>query len=323
MKRIAAVVVTYNRKALLLENIKSLLHQTVADQLDIIIVDNASIDGTQEALADYISEGKIVYKNTGANLGGAGGFSYGVKAAVEAGYEYLWLMDDDTIPQADALEILINAKNKLKGQFGFLSGNVLWKDGSPCLMNKQKYYNTVVDIKNSKNEFVPVTQATFVSLFVSAVVVKKVGLPIKEFFIWGDDVEFTRRISIIHQYPCYCVKYSIVNHLMNENTGSNIAIDVPERIERYRYAYRNEFYTYKQVGMKGLFYYFAKCGFNLLRIIVKGKDNRIKRVKVLLNAITEGVWFNPDIERVERISTCCTPPPRLVFLPKRRMALAI
>ena len=299
MKKVAAVVVTYNRKALLLENIESLLNQTVSDLMDIIVIDNDSTDGTQEALAEYINNEQIVYKNTGANLGGAGGFNFGVRTAVEAGYDYVWLMDDDTIPQRDALKVLWDAKNQLKENFGYLSGNVLWKDGKPCLMNKQKYFNKVVDIESSNGDFVPVTQSTFVSLFVQSKVVKAVGLPIKEFFIWGDDVEYTRRISIIHKLPCYCVKNSIVKHLMNENTGSNIAIDVPERIGRYRYAYRNEFYTYKQVGINGLLYYFAKCVFNLVRIILKADNHRIERMKVLLGAMIEGITFDPSTEYVE------------------------
>lgn len=298
MKKVAAVVVTYNRKALLLENIESLLNQTFSNLLDIIVVDNASTDGTKEALEKYINNNEIIYKNTGANLGGAGGFSFGVRTAVEADYDYLWLMDDDTIPQEDALEVLLKAKNQLKENFGYLSGNVLWKDGTPCLMNNQKHFNKVVDIVSSTNEFVPVTQSTFVSLFMPSKIVKKVGLPIKEFFIWGDDVEYTRRISIIHKLPCYCVKNSIVKHLMNENTGSNIAIDVPERIDRYRYAYRNEFYTYRQVGISGLLYYFAKCGFNLLRIFYKGNGYKFRRCKVLINAMLEGSSFNPDIEYI-------------------------
>ena len=104
MKKIAAVVVTYNRKALLLENIESLLSQTVSDLLDIVIVDNASTDGTKEALGKYVSNEKIIYKNTGANLGGAGGFQYGIRYAAENGYEYVWVMDDDCMPTSTALE---------------------------------------------------------------------------------------------------------------------------------------------------------------------------------------------------------------------------
>ena len=50
MKKVAAVVVTYNRKALLLENIESLLSQTKKDVLDIYVIDNASTDGTEKEL---------------------------------------------------------------------------------------------------------------------------------------------------------------------------------------------------------------------------------------------------------------------------------
>ena len=94
MKKVAAVVVTYNRKNLLLENVQSLLGQTFSD-VQIIIVDNNSSDGTQDVLQQFIERKQILYFNTGANLGGAGGFSYGIRLAVEAGYEYIWVMDDD------------------------------------------------------------------------------------------------------------------------------------------------------------------------------------------------------------------------------------
>ena len=68
---IAAVVVTYNRKELLCECIEGLLAQT--KRVDAIyIIDNASTDGTKEALGAYVEAGSIVYVNTGANLGGAG-----------------------------------------------------------------------------------------------------------------------------------------------------------------------------------------------------------------------------------------------------------
>ena len=53
MKKVAAIVVTYNRKKLLLENIKALLAQTYRN-LDILIIDNCSTDGTKDAIQEYI-----------------------------------------------------------------------------------------------------------------------------------------------------------------------------------------------------------------------------------------------------------------------------
>ncbi len=127
MERIAAVVVTYNRKELLLQCVQHLLDQQEAD-CDVLVVDNASTDGTAQAV-EQISSAKLFYRNTGENLGGAGGFHFGMRWAVEEGYDYVWIMDDDALPQPDALAQLWNAHEQLEGQYGFLSSVVLWKDG--------------------------------------------------------------------------------------------------------------------------------------------------------------------------------------------------
>lgn len=73
MNTIAAVVVTFNRKELLKENIEALIKQTYKE-FDIFIIDNASTDGTEESIREYIQSNKIKYVNTGKNLGGARGF---------------------------------------------------------------------------------------------------------------------------------------------------------------------------------------------------------------------------------------------------------
>lgn len=95
MKKICAVVVTYNRKELLIRNIESLLRQTYP--LDILIYDNASTDGTYDFLKDkgFIDRNNIIYIKGEKNLGGAGGFCNGEKEAIKRGYDFLWLMDDD------------------------------------------------------------------------------------------------------------------------------------------------------------------------------------------------------------------------------------
>ena len=117
--RVTAVVVTWNRKALLLECLDCLRRQTA--RADVLVVDNASTDGTGEALKPLIQAGEIAYVNTGKNLGGAGGFQLGVKAAVEAGYDCVWIMDDDSMPTPTALEALLTAAGEI-GDFGWLSG---------------------------------------------------------------------------------------------------------------------------------------------------------------------------------------------------------
>ena len=103
MNKVIAVVVTYNRIKLLKQCVEALQKQNYP--CDIMIVNNNSGDGT-ETWAIEISKQKenIKYLNTGANIGGAGGFNAGMRWAVELGYEFIWLMDDDCMPYEDSLE---------------------------------------------------------------------------------------------------------------------------------------------------------------------------------------------------------------------------
>ena len=291
--RIVAVVVTYNRKELLVECINALLKQT--EPVDVMIIDNASTDGTKEEIQELIDQKKIIYMNTGKNLGGAGGFHYALKEAVCRQYDYVWIMDDDTIPTPNALQELVRVLCNVNGEFGFLSSKAVWKDGTVCRMNEQKF----LDSKEIKGRiYRKCRQATFVSMLISTQTVMKVGLPIKEFFIWGDDVEYTRRIS--KSYSCYYVPESVVVHKIANNKGSNIALDDASRIERYRYAYRNEVYIAKKEGICRKFYQIGKIIYHVIKVLIKSQEYKWKKIKIIVGASVEGLRFCPVIEYVER-----------------------
>ena len=296
--KIAAVVVTYNRLALLKQCVDALQKQSIP--CDILLVDNNSTDDT-ELWAIEIAEktDNILYRNTGANIGGAGGFNFGMRWAVEAGYEYVWLMDDDCLPHENSLQELLDAHEKLEGKYGWLSSAVLWKDGTVCMMNRQKleekFYEQMELIRYG---LVRAKQATFASLFLRTETIKQVGLPIKEFFIWGDDIEYTRRIAIRFGLPGFLVGKSQVLHMADSNCGSSIAMDGKERIERYNYAFRNENYLYRKEGIKGILYYVAKCGWNIIKVLRFAKDSKLKRCYIILNNMIKGIFFNPKIEKV-------------------------
>jgi len=299
MQKVLAIVVTYNR----LEMLKICLENLISQECDVLVVNNASTDKT-EAWVKQVQEvhKRVFYVNTGKNIGGAGGFHTGLRWAVEHHYEYAWIMDDDCMVTPDCLKKLLEADQILGGaeNYGYLSSAVLWTDGTECKMNRQKikkaYYENVHLLKYG---IVQVEQSTFVSLLLPLTTIKKVGLPIKEFFIWGDDIEYTRRITVRNGMPSFMVGTSQVVHAMKENTGSNIATDVPERINRYRYAFRNEAYLYRKEGIKGVVYYIAKCGLNFCRILCKAKDHRMKRCQVLIGSMLRGLFFNPKIEYMD------------------------
>jgi rhamnopyranosyl-N-acetylglucosaminyl-diphospho-decaprenol beta-1,3/1,4-galactofuranosyltransferase len=198
---VAAVVVTFNRKQLLTECLNALLTQThPVDR--VIVVDNASADGTPEFLYEkgYLDNSLIEYVRLAENTGGAGGFHEGVKRAYEMGYEWIWLMDDDAEPLLDALEVL--AKHFDTEKVSALAGTVRDFEGI-SLMNRGvinfapvfPVIHQPLDLDSYKKEVVEIDVASFVGILVSRNSISKIGLPKKEFFIHYDDLEYSIRLK--------------------------------------------------------------------------------------------------------------------------------
>ena len=300
MCKIAAVVVTYNRKDLLSNCIECVLNQTKGEP-DVLVIDNASTDGTKEMIDSKFSNNRrVLYKNTGSNIGGAGGFSFGINVAVNMGYDYLWIMDDDTFACDTALEELLNAAQVLNDDFGFLASYVKWTDGSPCIMNLPRvnieWYSGNIE-QQFDNSMIMVESSSFVSMFIRSSVVRAVGLPIKEFFIWSDDVEYTLRIS--SRYNSYFVYPSQVTHATKVNSSPSIVDEQnTDRLERYVYLYRNKYYIAKHISFKARLAYFLEFHGTVLRIIRYSTDNKAKRIGKIYKGYIRGVFFNPRIEKV-------------------------
>ena len=297
MRKTAAVVVTYNRKDLLRKNLTNLLAQTV--KCDIILIDNASTDGTAEMVkTEFV--GQVQYFNTRANLGGAGGFAFGLEKAVRAGYVYAWLMDDDTIPEKRSLEMLLRADKALRGNWGMLSSVAKWTDGSICKANRQKktLFTFVKDEELNTKKIIRAQMVSMVSMFVKTDVVREVGLPKAEYFIWTDDYDFSGRVS--KKYPVYIVTPSVVIHEMKENKKANFAIESGDRIDRYQYLYRNDVDCYRQFGLKGWAYIIFKDLYATLNVLLHSKGETGRKVITIWKGFAKGLGFRPELMHTMR-----------------------
>lgn len=290
---VVAIVVTYNRKAMLQECISKLLKQT--DECDVLIIDNDSTDGTYDAISQLIDGQRIRYYNTGKNIGGAGGFNFGLKKAYEAGYDYFWLMDDDTYPDKDALSELLKADAQLNHEYGFLSSLAYWKDGSPCKMNIQRT-SLSKKITGTEKGNTKIIMATFVSFFLKRETIEQYGLPISEFFIWSDDLEYSRRISI--NQPGYFIPQSRVLHAMGNNEKVGIEKDGKERLWRYNYLYRNEVYVFRREGVTGWVYLFSRICVHSLRVLTSPNSNKGGKLKLIWSSFIQGIKFHPEVQHV-------------------------
>ena len=109
LSKTAAVIVTFNRSAKLMKVLDALDGQTRRPDV-ILVVDNASTDDTRALVeARARDDLSIRYLRLPQNIGGAGGFHEGLKAAYGLGAHYFWVSDDDAYPLPDAIERLVDA----------------------------------------------------------------------------------------------------------------------------------------------------------------------------------------------------------------------
>ena len=283
MKKVGIVVVTYNRLELLKEVIDALRQQTYQD-FQIIVVNNGSTDETPS----WLKQQKDIITITQENLGGAGGFHTGMKYVAEHDYEYCWIMDDDVICSDNALKELMNAY-EIDPNAGFICSRVLGIEGFP--MNTPEPFGGKIDAYSDIYEkvvsyaMVKVRSSTFVSVLFKTSVIFQFGLPYKEYFIWGDDSEYTARISSV--LPCYVAcksevlhKRAIQKRLLFENEKD------PQRIRNYYYMFRNQ----------GHYQFVGQSKMSKIRHYI----GNLKKSQILFKVFWDLLSFSPQVIYPER-----------------------
>jgi GT2 family glycosyltransferase len=210
--RIAAVVVTHNRPELLRQVVLALQAQT--RPLDALyVVDNASDEATGALLAQL---GDLCVLRSDTNLGGAGGFALGMEHACGAGFDWIWLLDDDAIPRADALARLADAIDGPASGAGAVCGAVR-EFGDLALAHRRSYQRwsgleRQVRRAAYANPATRVDTASFVGFLVAAPAIAAVGLPERQFFLAYDDTEYSLRLGKAG-FPIWLIPNSIVDHM--------------------------------------------------------------------------------------------------------------
>lgn len=259
--KIAAVVVTFNRLNLLKECIKGIREQT--RKLDeIIVVNNSSTDGTLE----WLEQQEDLTVITQTNSGSAGGQYTGIKTAYEKGYDWIWCMDDDCLPEKYCLENQIpDSKYVITGPLVVFGDEKVWN-----------YDYSGLKYKILKFLKVPYTTIPFNGFLVSNEIIQKVGLPIKEFFIYCDDVEYSYRIQKLG-YEAKLCHNAQMNHPISK-------INVFSSVNKTYYYIRNNIIVSKNYDFLYLRTLFKV--FNFIKNINKTKE------RIVLKGIQDGLKFN-------------------------------
>jgi GT2 family glycosyltransferase len=290
LSTVAAVVVTYNRKEKLGKVLEHILAQSHG--LDwVVVVDNASTDGTDAMLARYQVDERITVLRLPKNVGGAGGFAAGMARAYEMGADFLWIMDDDCYPNPDALEELINGLGKAQQTLGaqppYACSVVKWTDGSICEMNNPGTTRDWGRLLSLGQQAVLATHCSFVSVLVPRGTLTRFGLPLEPYFIWFDDMEYTLRIS--QAGSGVQVLTSVVVHDLPVNQGVNFGQITDSNVWKYEYGARNE--ASYRLHHQGPFA-FAAFSNRVIRAMAQGRVSRPLRMRIV-KSLLRGVTFNP------------------------------
>jgi GT2 family glycosyltransferase len=301
MANIFAVVLTYNRKDLLQRCLDCVFAQSrPCDK--VIVIDNCSSDGTSDMVRSEWGD-RVQVHILSRNIGASGGFNVGIRVAYQGGADFVWVMDDDVLPERDALAKLIEADQFLadKGVArAFVLSSAWTEDGHVTNVPKVDTRPTARGYENwpalLERKMVPVTRATFVSILLPRSIISHYGLPLAPMFIWGEDSEYTLRVT--EECSGFFVAESKVLHLRQLSGVVSIVTEVNRtRLKYHRHLIRNQMYTARVYSSKLDYLRHAIRQVQLLMKLVR--SGAFEKAGIVLVGLVESLWFHPSIESAE------------------------
>lgn len=286
--KVLITVVTYNRLELLKKLIAALKNQTYKPS-NILIVNNSSTDNTLE----WLDKQQDLIVITQDNTGSSGGQNTAFKYAAEHNYDVLWAMDDDVLPENDTLEILMKYHNPDIAVFP-----LRYENTGGVFYNETKKYNftnpfasqwqSIINQDDVKQKLIEIEGPTFEGPLVSIDLIKKIGLPDKKFFIFGDDAEYFFRAKL-NGYKSYLVTEARLNRQLPAPT------DEDTFSWKAYYSFRNVFCFDVLYG--NIFVRYLRPIIYMLKFLTKAKN--MDNIKTVLRSFRDGYFYKQEIELIK------------------------
>lgn len=256
MRSVCAVVVTFNRKQLLGACLTSLLQAQRTPQT-IIVVDNASTDGTSDFVEHEFPNVQLI--RLAANTGGAGGFKAGIAAALKSGHDFVWLMDDDHTAEPDTLARLLEAaRTTVFDAFG----PVLLCPGDADTLatpyfagGRLRYFYRDLTRELGPDGFIHRFPTPFNGVLYRSGALRILGLPDDRLFIRGDDLDYWLRMHAERLDACIVVAARMHHPSMFQQdfvvldaAGFTLTAHYTGEILKDYCLFRNRAYCFKKYG---------------------------------------------------------------------------
>jgi GT2 family glycosyltransferase len=201
-KSVVVVIVTWNKRQQVLRCIESVIALSYPLQA-IVVVDNASTDGTVQAIRQRFNETYPIYLiRNETNEGGSGGFYRGIEAALNFNPDYLWLLDNDVIVVRETLQelLMVIEREPRAGVVGSKiyfakTPEIIWAIGAR-VNHWLATISVLGDKVRDKGQFNRVMQVDYVpmcSMLLSVEVIRIIGSVDPTYFVYGDDADFCTR----------------------------------------------------------------------------------------------------------------------------------
>jgi len=301
--KVACVIVAYNNGDNIGKLLDSLLTQSKPID-EVIVIDNASSDDTATVVKGKSPQVTLLANAT--NTGVGGGYAQGMDYAYQKGYEWIWLLDGDSLPQASALEELAKAFPSLKPvhpKIGILAScpvSPLTNERYDGCLWRGRFVALPRELATSQEPFL-IDSTISSGCLVSRRVVKDVGLPRADFFMDFVDHEYNLRVRR-NGYEIMFIPASIIYHEIGESRViksqiiraiARLATRGPLGVEapwRQYYMVRNQIYTFWHEfrNYKALFFVTLFVMRMIIGMFLFNDKEKVKRIRYIILGLKDG-----------------------------------
>lgn len=280
--KISIVILNYNNSEDTIECIKSIYERLTYRRFQIILVDNGSSKEDLKKLQDWVERSGLLKEETSfreelifirneENLGFAAGNNIGIKLALKNGADYIWILNNDTIIEKDALESSLSAIKQLASKkVGIVSSKIYcYEDKSKVQFDGDNVFYEGMEDKKDNPKIVGFAPAC--SLLISREVFEKAGLFNEDYFLYYEDNDFCKR-TLKKRFNILYNPFSKVYH----KGGASIGRWLKSPTSTY-YATRNILYCYGNDMLE-----------DALTAIEKGYWKYIKKSPECMKGVVEG-----------------------------------